>query len=1096
MTSIVRRIVSGPKARHVDKDLHVDLDLVYVTDRLIIMGWPGANFETLYRNSRKSVRRFLDAKHGEKYRVYNLCPCSENSYEANEFYGAVSRYPFPDHHPPPLSMIPMFVCDITSWLAEDPENVAIIHCKAGKGRSGTMACCYLLSLPILPPPPQEEANQGEQYAPIASPESRASDEPSPEPLKLESKLETVVEGRPSLTVPARHSSISDRSRPLSTSSSDLGQHVATSIERSRKSLNGVDPVRLGNVLAEHPAVQAREQTQPKIIVDAAESQQGQQDAQRAGAVTAAVGDLKEAYTADALAGRLRAVFELHTARRLKPPRIKAPSANASSASSSVKSKSRSQLPFLQEDPAEQEGSRSRSVSPNTSRMARSRSVSNLIRKASNGLLRNSPTKQQENNAAISGQSSASQSGSSTPYSSPPRRSGARFQSLRAGQASRADLSALGVNPMGKSTNDLPAKIETPTVSPLSSAKRPYGALVSGYASTCSIANARTESANGDTPHTDGMLTPVGQEARRDYFFDAHEDSPASQTLAPPLFQPGEIVPTVSDPRHLLSPYGQDQGVSASQLSLGGPSAEDVDFDDDVDILDEDEEAPRLAVSIPSQRRFVGYWARVLADMDPRAPLVYPTSAASHRTIRITRIVVDRRVSMTRKASKEVAENDGGKATGGAMSIQIGRYDPDLEQRLHAWEIGARRRTRAFGVVDPSAPTPDLPPSDLPEHGTDFRGPLRREQEREAEEKQWLHVERQNAEGKSGYERKLAQHGNLRGVGCWGINVLAERDRVRNFSWSASGREDLKTTKDKQKEAWKRETEIDYFATVQESDRKVVRHAGGNQSISRLNLPNDDDAGADNNKEEAVIVRHEYALERDRNIRFGAPTMPTWLKSAWTSRPSMDTTDSPSKAIPATTRQQSTNAACGYYGSSSTDTSPSGSSMWAQAMHDPVSGPVRTTPPTSVESLSQQQEKGAAKAAAEQVRNSSYVESRAQLAGNDGLVVNADHALQIKMLVGRSGASHARLPDLASCGYIWFIPSFETPNGHCVRGQRIRRTFTAQEIDFRKGKRVAKYLGGEIRRVTIEWEWIETSQADWSDEEQSQDNDATAVLTSS
>ncbi|CDS01429.1 hypothetical protein [Sporisorium scitamineum] len=158
MASIARRIVSGQKTRFQDPLLHLDLDLTYVTDHIIIMGFPASGVASLYRNKRSDVRRFLDKRHDDLYRVYNFCPVTENSYDADEFYARVSRFPFPDHHVPPLSLIPLFVADITEYLESDPDATAVIHCKAGKGRSGTMTCCYLVSLPYLPTAPTSIKN--------------------------------------------------------------------------------------------------------------------------------------------------------------------------------------------------------------------------------------------------------------------------------------------------------------------------------------------------------------------------------------------------------------------------------------------------------------------------------------------------------------------------------------------------------------------------------------------------------------------------------------------------------------------------------------------------------------------------------------------------------------------------------------------------------------------------------------------------------------------------------------------------------------------------------------------------------------------------
>lgn len=119
-----------------------DLDLSYVHQRLIVMGWPVAVVgHGKFKNPLTEIKRFLAHWHPGQHKVYNLC--TEKQY-VGLFEKEFSCMQFPDHNPCPLAGILLVCKDIQHFLSGEAGNTAVLHCQTGRNRTGTIASAYLL----------------------------------------------------------------------------------------------------------------------------------------------------------------------------------------------------------------------------------------------------------------------------------------------------------------------------------------------------------------------------------------------------------------------------------------------------------------------------------------------------------------------------------------------------------------------------------------------------------------------------------------------------------------------------------------------------------------------------------------------------------------------------------------------------------------------------------------------------------------------------------------------------------------------------------------------------------------------------------------
>ncbi|XP_043941502.1 putative tyrosine-protein phosphatase auxilin isoform X2 [Protopterus annectens] len=126
-----------------------ELDISYITSRMIVMSFPAEGVELGFRNHIEDVRSFLDSRHQDHYTVFNL---SQKSYRSAKFHNRVSECSWPARQAPSLHNLYAVCKNMHHWLQQNPKNVCVIHCMDGRVASAVLVCamfcfCHLFSNP-------------------------------------------------------------------------------------------------------------------------------------------------------------------------------------------------------------------------------------------------------------------------------------------------------------------------------------------------------------------------------------------------------------------------------------------------------------------------------------------------------------------------------------------------------------------------------------------------------------------------------------------------------------------------------------------------------------------------------------------------------------------------------------------------------------------------------------------------------------------------------------------------------------------------------------------------------------------------------------
>lgn len=145
MINLIKLLVNSPKRTIFDKNIGVELDLSIITPQIIVCGAPTTSvWQGITSTRLNDLLNYLHLYYGRNWWIWDLQAEGCNYRDLN-VKNQVFHYRFDDHGPPTIKLMIEAIELIRRFLIESPNNIAVIHCKNGKGRSGTIVCSYLMA---------------------------------------------------------------------------------------------------------------------------------------------------------------------------------------------------------------------------------------------------------------------------------------------------------------------------------------------------------------------------------------------------------------------------------------------------------------------------------------------------------------------------------------------------------------------------------------------------------------------------------------------------------------------------------------------------------------------------------------------------------------------------------------------------------------------------------------------------------------------------------------------------------------------------------------------------------------------------------------